>query len=197
MFKSVLATIAGALVATGLLVQQAQAIPINGDIGFNGSGSGSSMGGTSTLTFGPMSVDPSLKTGAYAGVTTPQSVPFASISWTGSGNTAVLTPPGANSPEWTFTQGGTTYSFNLLSLQNAFMSGGTVSLAGTGIAFITGFDPTPAFFSVQGSGAGFTFTIVQSSTSATGQVPEGGSAIALLGLGLVGLEVLRRKLRTA
>jgi len=196
--KIILAVLGTALVMSGLLSQSAQAVPINGSIGFNGSGFGSTSGGTSTLTFNnPMTVD--MKFGDYAGIPSGTTANFAPISFTGSGNTAVLTS--SNSPQWTLTSGGTTYRFNLLSLTTATLASTTVSLSGQGVATISGAinrDPTFASFSVQGTGNSFTFTIIQSSTSASGQqVPDGGSAIALLGVAVMGLEVLRRKLRAA
>ncbi len=200
--KTILAVLGTAALMSGFLSQSAEAAAINGSIGFNGSGFGSQSGGTSTLTFNnPMTVD--IRTGDYgpSGGNVPMGTTanFAPIKWTGSGNSAVLTS--SNSPEWIFTVAGTTYSFNLLSLTSATMTGGAVSLQGTGVSFITGAfnrDPTFATFSVQGTGNNFTFEIVQSSTSNSGQaVPDGGSAIALLGIGVMGLEVLRRKLRAA
>ncbi len=198
--KSVLAVLGTAALVSGLLSQSAQAVPINGSIGFNGSGFGSTAGGTSTLTFNnPLSVD--ARIGDYAGIAPGTTANFAPISFTGSGNTAVLTSN--NSPQWTLVSGGTTYSFNLLSLTSATLTTTTVALSGQGIATISGAinrDPTFASFSVQGTGNAFTFTIIQSSTSASGQqvgVPDGGSAIALLGVGLIALEVMRRKLLAA
>jgi hypothetical protein len=185
--------VGGALLLS-LLSLTAQAAPIVGSIGFDGTGSGSTIAGTSTLTFGnPMTVG--ARIGDYAGVTQPQTVVFAPISWTGSGLTAVLTS--VNSPEWTFTQAGTTYSFSLLSLQDATMSQGAVSLSGSGISTISGVinrDATFATFSAQGTGNGFTFQIVQASNTSVGQaVPDGGSTVALLGLAIMGLAVVRRK----
>jgi hypothetical protein len=179
--------------------ESAQAIPINGSIGFNGSGSGTTSGGTSTLTFNnPLMTD--MRTNDYltAGVTAGTFVNFAPISWTGSGDGAMLIP--GPQLEWSFTQAGTTFTFTLTSLQNASLGNDGVSLRGRGILTMSGAfnrDPTTGSFSVQGTGTNFTFTIVQASNTGIGPVPEGGSAIALLGIGVIGLEVLRRKFRTA
>jgi hypothetical protein len=194
--KTILAVLGTAVL--GLMSQSAQAVPINGSIGFNGNGFGSqgAGGSPSTLTFNnPMTVDSLFRFGDYSGVPAGTAVNFAPITWTGSGTSAMLTS--LNSPEWSFTTGGTTYSFNLLSLTSATMNGGAVSLQGTGVAFISGAinrDPTFATFSVQGTGNNFSFQIIQASNSVAG-VPDGGSAIALLGMGVMGLEFLRRKLR--
>ena len=195
--KTILAVLGTAVL--GLMSQSAQAVPITGSIGFNGSGFGSQSGNQSTLTFNnPMMVD--IRTGDYLSVPGGTPANFAPIVWSGSGTSAMLLSN--NSPEWTITTGGTTYSFNLLSLTSATMNNGAVSLQGTGIAFISGAinrDPTFATFSVQGTGNNFTFEIIQSSTTTNPnqRVPDGGSAIALLGMGVMGLEVLRRKLRAA
>ena len=199
--KTILAVLGTAVLASGLISESAQAVPINGSIGFNGSGFGSTSGPTSTLTFNnPMVVD--IRVGDYsaAGANVPAGTPvnFAPISWTGSGNSAMLTP--GPQLEWQFTANGTTFSFTLQSLQNASLVNGQVNLGGTGILTMTGAfnrDPTIGSFSVQGTGNNFTFTIVQASNTGIAGVPEGGSAIALLGMGLMGLEVLRRKFRSA
>ncbi len=189
-----MAVFAGAIVASGLLVQNASAIPITGDIGFDGTGTAVA-GVVNTLTFNnPMLVG--ARNGDYTPVPSLTPSNFAPISWIGSGITAVLTS--VNSPEWTLTTGGTTYSFNLTALTSATLTGGAVSLQGTGTAFIAGAinrDPTFATFSVQGTGNNFTFRIVQSSTSANGQaVPDSGMTVSLLGLAVTGLGFARRKL---
>ncbi len=199
--KTILAVLGTAVLASAMMTESAQAIPINGSIGFNGSGFGSTSGGTSTLTFNnPMVVD--IRQGDYgaAGANVPAGTPvnFAPISWTGQGTNAVLTP--GPQLEWQFTANGTTFSFTLVSLSAATLSNGAVSLQGNGILTMSGAfnrDPTNGTFSVQGTGNNFTFTIVQASNTGIGPVPEGGSAIALLGMGVMGLEVLRRKLRKA
>lgn len=194
------AVIAGIVAGLGLQ-QAAQAVPINGTISFTGgSGSISTVGGVSTVDFLAgdfFNVNSGLGdyTGAVGGATD-----FKDISYVGTGPAAILTS--SNSPEWSFTIGGLTYTYNLTALTNAtFTNGATSSLTinGTGIATITGgsssFEPTLASFSLQGTGNGVNFVIFQASDTAVGQrVPDGGAAVALLGLALVGVEGLRRKL---
>jgi len=58
---------------------------------------------------------------------------------------------------------------------------------------ITGFDPTAGEWVFTANQGGGTFSF----SSSNAAVPEGGSALILLGLGLVGLEALRRKLAVA
>jgi hypothetical protein len=185
--------------ATVLGLGAAQATQINGTVGFTSAANTTggtfvpALGGGGTVNFNnPLHVD--FGTDDYATVPVGTDVNFTSITFNGSGN---LTS--TNVPEWTFTVGLTTYSFDLLSLSTAsFHSGNPNALAlmGEGTVHITGFDDTFATFALQGTGKGFTFTILQASNTAV-PTPEGGSALALLGLGLVAVEGLRRKLAAA
>ncbi len=198
LIKPLLAGLAAIVVASGLAVS-AHATQITGTIGFtsaSGSTGGSvaaAGGGNFTINFNnPMQVN--FGTDDYLG-TVGSSVNFASFTF--NGTTGALLAP--NIPEWTFTIGATTYSFDLLSTSGAFHSGtpNALALMGEGTAHITGFEDTFATFSLQGTGTGFTFTILQASNTAVPVVPDSGSAVALLGFGLIALEGLRRKLATA
>jgi hypothetical protein len=191
--SKILLAIAAAMVL-GLGV--AQATQINGTVGFTSAanttgGFVTQSGGNTTVNFNnPLHVD--FGTDDYATVPVGTDVTFASITFDGSGH---LTS--TNVPEWTFTVGMTTYSFDLLSLSAASFHSGNpnaLALVGEGTAHITGFADTFATFALQGTGKGFTFTILQASNTAV-PTPEGGSALALLGLGLVAVEGLRRKLK--
>src|SRR5438105_3957079 len=191
---TIIASITLAIAAT----PQARATQINGTIGFNSAlhltgGHVGQSGGTTTVTFNnPMQVD--FSTDDYTG-TVGSAVDFNSISWTGSGASAVLTS--SNSPEWSFNIGLTTYSFDLTHLTSASFGPGNpnaLALSGEGVAKITGFEDTFATFSLQGTGKGLTFTILQASNTAVPNVPDSGSALALLGLGLIAIEGMRRKL---
>jgi hypothetical protein len=139
--------------------QDAQEIPITGEVFFTGSGSGMQSGGISTLTFNnPMTF--TFGTGDYSVISPGTPATFAPISWTGSGPSAMLTAP--VTPEWTIIFGGSTYQFDLLAVSSATMTSTEVSLTGTGVAFISGTinrDPTPRLFSLEGTGTGFTYTI--------------------------------------
>lgn len=199
--KAALIAVVAAVVGGAVLSQPAHAVAINGTISFTG-GSGSIVAnsplpGQTTVDFllGDLfNVNSGL--GDYSGAVGGSSN-FTDITYTGTGPAVVLVS--SNSPEWSFTLGATTYTYNLLALTNVtFTPGPTNSLTinGTGVATITGFDPTLASFSLQGTGSNFSFQIFQASDTAVGErVPDGGSAMALLGLALAGVEGLRRKLR--
>ncbi len=185
----------------------ANAAQINGTVGFtsapnSAAGSASLHNGVTTIHFNnPMLVN--FGSGDYTG-TESSATTFTDFSFSGSGTSATLTG-GAVVPEWTFMSGGKTYSFDLLNLMSGTFTPNVghglnaLSLQGEGVAHITGFQDTMATFSLQGTGTRFTFTILQSSNTAlpSNGVPEGGSALSLLGLGLVAVEALRRKLATA
>jgi len=101
---------------------------------------------------------------------------------------------GAN-PLWTV--GG--YSFTLDSANFGVVTIGTSPpfLVGSGLGVITGngITPTPAEWSFSTQGRLSSNTVSYSSRTAVlpQSVPDGGSAIALLGLALGGMEVLRRR----
>jgi VPDSG-CTERM motif len=103
---------------------------------------------------------------------------------------------------WDFLVDETHYSFDHLVLQQGSIvhvgNGGrpwNFRLSGTGEAFISKFAMPAAigsfFMSGTGTGPQVTFTAIFQAFS---EVPDGGSAVALLGIALAGLEGLRRKL---
>jgi VPDSG-CTERM motif len=104
-------------------------------------------------------------------------------------------------PLWTFTSGANTYSFDLANVSVFSQSNSFLNLMGSGTLHVTGFDDTPGSWSFTisnpggGAHANFDFTFANSQTGAG--VPDGGVTVALLGLALVGVEVLRRKLKAA
>ncbi|PYK46461.1 MAG: hypothetical protein DME46_01780 [Verrucomicrobia bacterium] len=204
--KIILAIVA----ATALGLGAAQATQINGTVGFTSAtnhpgGPGGSIvnngGGSFTLNFNnPLSVN--FGTDDYNTVPIPTDVNFTPITFQNGGG---LTS--TNTPLWTFTVGtgstAVTYSFDLLSLSVAsFHDGGVgkpsgLNLMGDGIAHITGFEDTEAIFALEATGTHLTFAILQPSNTAVPTTPDGGSALALLGIGLLAVEGLRRKLATA
>jgi VPDSG-CTERM motif len=161
--KTILAVLATGLFSCGLFCQEAHAF--TGSVSFFGSAhaSGNSGVGTTTISFtNPWSVIAA--DGAYTG-SVGSLATMTDFSFTGTGNGAVLTGP--VTPEWSFSFGGNTYTFDLLALIDAT-------------------------WALQGSGGKFTFKFSSSTTTA---VPDGGSAVALLGIAFAGIEVVRRKMK--
>lgn len=188
--KSVLAGLAVGLVSCALFSQQAHAV--SGSIEFGGSVTVSKVTKkgitTTTVTFSnPWHVI--ADDGDYASVPTATATTFKTIKYTGTGTSATLTAP--VTPQWTFTFNGRTYSFDLTSLIDAVISSTSMSSAGNGTATI-GTDSSPAVWAIQGNGKNFKFTLSSSTTTA---LPDGGSAVALLGIALAGIEAAHRLIR--
>ncbi|MGI9087624.1 MAG: hypothetical protein ACR2HH_07800 [Chthoniobacterales bacterium] len=189
--KALMATFAVALLACSVFTQQAQAIPISGGI---------SLAGTYRTDTGDINTAKSFTSfsgvfvtsvaGSYSTVSPGQSVTQNGFTFNPFSGPVI--------PLWTFMSGGRTYSFDLTALTGRDQPGdNTLTLRGFGTLHISGTGPTYddtvgtwVFTANQGGGT-FSFS---SSNSA---IPEGGSALALLGLGLVAVEALRRKLATA
>jgi hypothetical protein len=197
--KSFLAALAVALLGCGVLCEQAQAVPINGSVQFFGSAtpSGASPGAPITVNFtNPWHTLSGL--GIYSGIPVGVVATFTNFDFTGDGSGATLSAPPIV-PLWSFSFGTPTvaYSFDLLSLTNGHTEAGSMSFSGIGTAHATGFDDTSAAWSLQGAGTNFAFRISTSTTTAIGNVPESGTTVALLGIALVGIAILRRQLSPA
>lgn len=155
---------------------------ISGSASFFGSvtSSGPSGGGLTSITFGS---NWSFVTGIglYAGIPNGTPVAFNNFSFTGDGTGAVLSAPVM--PLWSFSFGGENYSFNLQSLTSGHTESGAMAFTGAGTLFATGatnYDPTPASFSMSGTGSNFVYQLSFVTNTA---VPE-PSSIALAGFGL-------------
>jgi len=197
--KMGLTMLATIFLGCSVLCEQAEAVQITGDIGFFGtaSASGASVGPPVTITF----TNPwhSLSgTGVYAAVPFNTSATFSNFTFSGDGVSALLS--GSVIPEWTFSSGGETFSFDLLSLTNGHVDGPGVNgltamaFSGTGTVHGSGaiaFDDTPATWSLEGSGTNFNFTL---SSSTTSSIPEAGvTTLLLVGFGILAGYGLRRK----
>lgn len=107
--------------------------------------------------------------------------------------------PGPVAPLWTFTVGGTEYSFELTTMAVARMTLGAnhfLSLSGTGIARATGFEDTTGDFTLSAQQAvnasGNTVTFSAEAVVPSAIVPEPGVA-GMAGVALVGLALRRRR----
>jgi hypothetical protein len=188
--KTIFAVLATGLLSCGLFSQQAQAAAINGEIQFAGEvqfDTNSLATATTVVTWfdvfhnaGFSSVTSG--TGDFAGIA--PGTQAAMVSWK-------FNPSSATPGLWSV--GG--FTFDLLSATVVMQTAKTLVIEGTGIVSGNGFDPTAMewSFTTQSAGGRTRNTF---SFSANGvSVPDGGSAVALLGLALTGIEVLRRRMR--
>jgi VPDSG-CTERM motif len=198
--KTILTLLATGLLSCTLLCQHAGAVPISGEVDMSGTvflnnvALGSA---TATTGYGPVTVG-GIPTGSFAGTA------GDSVTWTPFGWNPPTVPV---IPLWTYHDlvTGFTYSFNLSTVSVAPGMPQTnffLNLVGTGTLLITGpgstFDPTPGTwsFTISNSTGGphdnFAFTFANSQTAVA---PDSGSAVALLGIALAGIEGVRRALR--
>jgi hypothetical protein len=188
--KTILAVLATGILSCAVFSQQAQATAINGDIQFAGEvalDTHSLATATRVVTWfdvfhnaGFSSVTSS--TGDFAGIA-PGTQATMGQPW-------IFNPSTPTPGLWSV--GG--FTFDLLSSTIVTQNASTLVIEGNGIVSGNGFDPTAMDWSFTTQSAGGR-TRTAFSFSANGvAVPDGGSAVALLGLALVGIEVLRRKL---
>ena len=168
--------------------KHAQATQINGDIQFAGE-----------VAFDTNSLATATKVVTWFDVF--HNAGFSSVT-SGTGDFAGIAPgTSAAMAQWTFNPSTPTpglwsvggFTFDLLSSTVVTQNASTLVIEGSGTVSGNGFDPTAMdwSFTTQSSGGRTNTTF---SFSANGvAVPDGGSAVALLGLALVGVEVLRRK----
>jgi hypothetical protein len=189
--KTILAVLATGVLSCALFSQQAQATAINGEIQFAGE-----------VRFDTNSLATASRVVTWYDVF--HNAGFSSVT-SGTGNFAGIAPgtSATMGQPWIFNPSTPTpglwsvggFTFNLLSATILVQNSKTLSIEGTGIVSGNGFDPTAMdwSFTTQSSGGRTRTTF---SFSANGvAVPDGGSAVALLGLALTGMEVLRRRLR--
>jgi hypothetical protein len=166
----------------------AMAIPITGSIGFTGTIQDVVNWQTvqSIMFVSAETECPGVTcTGTYAAVADAVPVTFASPFNFGAG-------PFPINNLWSFG----TFAFDLASVTSIVRSGTTESggivITGNGTLRAAGLDNTPGVFSFSANSTLTEFRF-GATNEAIPQVPDGGSTLGLLGLGLLGLSSLRRK----
>src|SRR5438067_5392310 len=155
---------------------------------------------------GPLSVTNA--TGDFIPVLGSQAIFNLAIRWTGSGSSVTLLDvlPGVGGPHWDApivgANGSATGTF--FSLKSVTFDEDSLTLIGMGTTQIISSDPlvgdplvlkhSAARIVIQGTGQDFTYNNLTVVTTAV--IPEGGSGLGLLAIGLVGVEGLRRKIAT-
>jgi VPDSG-CTERM motif len=189
--KTLLALLTTAMLSCALFSQQAQATAIDGNIQFAGE-----------VRFDTNSLATTTKVGTWYDVF--HNAGFSSVT-SGTGDFAGIASrvQADMAQPWAFNPSTPTaslwsvggFTFDLLSSTIVTQNASTLVIEGTGIVSGNGFDPTAMdwMFTTQSS-SGRTRTTFSFSANGVA-VPDGGSAVALLGIGLTGLEILRRKLR--
>jgi hypothetical protein len=206
--------------------QQVEAIVIdgriNGQIVLTGSGTitesngvnsnGINSNGINELDFngqffphGPLSVTSA--TGDFIPAVGSQANFNLPIRWTGSGSSVNLLDvlPGVGGPHWDIPIiGDGSATGTLFSLTSVTFDEDSLTLIGRGTTQIISSDPlvgdpfvlkhSAARIVIQGTGQDFTYNNLTVVTTAV--IPEGGSGLGLLAIGLVAVEGLRRKIAT-
>jgi hypothetical protein len=185
--KKLIFSLALGMAAVGAAIPEAQAVDISGVIQFAGSATldNSNVGSATAVT--------AWKSGAATGSVvgkadvTNASGDFAALAGTLATFDAPWSFNSGINPLWSV--GG--FVFNLTNSAITAQNTSTVSASGSGIVTGNGFDPTAGTwnFSTQPGSINGAFSF-----SASSEVPEGGSAVAMLGMGLLGLAGVRKKL---
>jgi hypothetical protein len=151
---------------------------------------------------GPLSVTSA--TGDFIPFVGSQATFNLAIRWTGSGSSVTLLDvlPGVGGPAWLVPIAGANgfATGTFFSLKSVTFDEDSLTLIGMGTTQTTSGDPlvqkdSAARIVIQGTGQDFTYDL----TVVTTAVPEGGSGLGLLAIGLVGLVAvkgLRRKIAT-
>jgi hypothetical protein len=188
--KTILAVLGIAFISCALFSQQAQAVSITGNINFAGSVQFDTnfANATRVVTWFDILGNPGFSSVALGGTGD-----FAGIA---PGTQAAMAQPWIFDPS-TFTDnlwsvGG--FTFDLLSSTVVTHNAQFLIISGTGIVSGNGFDDTNMewSFTTQNMGG----SIFSFSATGSAGVPDGGSAVGLLGIALIGIEAVRRKLRS-
>jgi len=181
--KTILAILATCFISCALFSEQAQAIPITGDLGFSGATTFNTNSLATATQVNSWFAFVGTTSGSFVGVPIGSPVTLAA-QW-------IFNPSTATPGLWSV--GG--FLFDLATATIDIQNSHLLSITGTGTLNGPGFDPTPGTwaFSAQ-SALGINQVSFTFSADNTAGVPDGGMTVALLGIAFVGLEGLRRKL---
>ncbi len=149
---------------------------------------------------GPLSVTSA--TGDFIPIVGSQATFSLAIRWTGSDSSVNLLDvlPGVGGPAWSSPVAGANgfATGTLFSLKSVTFDEDSLTLIGRGTTQLISGDPlvlkhSAARIVIQGTGEDFTYNNL---TVVTTALPDGGSGLGLLAIGLVAVEGLRRKIAT-
>jgi hypothetical protein len=189
--KTTLAVLATGLLSCALFSQQVQATPIQGNINF----AGAVQFDTNSLATASRVVT-WFDSNGNAGFSSVQAGGTGDFAGIPAGTQATMAQPWIFNPStptsglWSV--GG--FTFDLLSSTIVTQTASLLFVTGTGIVSGNGFDPTSMEWALSTQSAGGNLREIFSFSANGVAVPDGGSAVALMGLALTGIEVLRRKL---
>jgi hypothetical protein len=192
--KTILAVLGTGLLSCALFSQQAQAVEVNGNINF----AGSVMYDTQSLATATQVTTwfDVFHNAGFSNVTGGATGDFASIP---AGTQATMAQPWIFNPStptpalWSVAG----FTFDLSSCTIVNQTAKDLTIEGTGIVSGNGFDATTMTWMFTSQNAGGQNMQEFSFSANSNAVPDGGSAVALLGIALAGIEVLRRKLKLA
>jgi hypothetical protein len=177
-------------IAIGLMTSVgAQAAALNGDIIFAGTANLDAVAANATqINFTAGATVALGSTGDYAAISNGTSATFSNIDFDVVGYTGVLVVNNL----WSVAYDGTTYSFDLAYITSNTISGGALILNGYGTAKSNDASQDDHFggFYIRTTGESTEITF-----HASTDVPDSGTTVAFLGLSLLGLAGVSRRLR--
>ena len=181
----------GTFAAVSLLLAAGavSAAPITGDVTFTGKWEAQLAGGTSAT------IGTAERIHFLDGVTVSQALgDFAGAAGADATYTSFTFEPFAGPivPLWSFEVGGTTFSFDLESINTQFQSSTNLVLKGSGTAYADGYDDTFFVWTFSGDSTG----VILSFSASAFSVPE-PSVVGLLGLGLIAMGAVGVRRRNA